>query len=331
MITEEKLKKMQKVLTKGTAGLLIVGIVGLYGIAGINVVDPGEVGVVVKYYGENKGMQDYTFDSGLYWREPFKYDVILYDVKSKQYELKDVRAGTKDGQPISVDVSFEIALSDSGVPNLHETVGKNYFDEVVYPAARATIRTATSNQLSDEVYTGDGRTKIQEELNEKLQTRLKSRGIRIQANLRDISFQNADFVATLERKAKADQEEEIQRRLAAAAREEAQKVKATAEGERYKREQAAQANAYELQKEGEGQRQKQEEIAKGILAVGLAEAEVTKEKRAALAGPGGQEMVAIAWAENLGPNVKVYGFPTGAPGTNSIIDVNSVIQGALKK
>jgi hypothetical protein len=48
-----------------------------------------------------------------------------------------------------------------------------------------------------------------------------------------------------------------------------------------------------------------------------------------LSGAGGSELVSIEWAKQLGPNVKVYAFPTGAPGTSSIMDLNGIMQGAL--
>jgi hypothetical protein len=47
----------------------------------------------------------------------------------------------------------------------------------------------------------------------------------------------------------------------------------------------------------------------------------------ALSGEGGARIVEIEWAQNLGPNVKVYGFPTGAQGTNSFMDVNGFFKG----
>jgi regulator of protease activity HflC (stomatin/prohibitin superfamily) len=320
-----------KGIIKSSAAAVILAIGGIYGLAGITGIEPGEVGVIVKNIGANRGMQEETLNTGMHWLDPFIYDVPIYNVKLRQYQLNDVPASTKDGQPIEVDVSFEIGLVDSGVPNLHETIGKDYFNQVVYPAARATIRTATANKLSDEVYTGEGRAAIQTEISNGLQIKLESAGIRITANLRNIDFLNTDFVATLEEKAKAAQKEVIQERLAAAAIQEALKVKAVAEGQKFRVIQEAEAEREKLRLQGEGVRLQKEEEAKGILAVGLAEAEVTKQKRAALAGAGGAEMVSIAWAENLGPNVKVYGVPTGAPGTNSIIDINGILQGAFKQ
>lgn len=53
------------------------------------------------------------------------------------------------------------------------------------------------------------------------------------------------------------------------------------------------------------------------------------QRREALSGAGGRELVSIEWAKNLGPNVKVYAIPTGAPGTTSLMDLNGIMQGAL--
>lgn len=313
---------------KASALAVIAAIGGLYGMAGINSIEPGEVGVVVKNLGTNRGMQEITLNTGMHWLDPFIFDVIKYDVKLRQYQLDDVPASTEDGQPIQVDVSFEIGLIDSGVPNLHEAIGRDYFKQVVYPAARATIRTATANKLSDEVYTGAGRAEIQTEISDSLQNKLRDNGILITCNLRNIDFLNKDFVATLEEKAKAAQKEEIQRREAAAAKQEALKVQATAEGEKFKVEQAAMAERIKLQLEGEGEYLKQAEIAKGILAVGQAEADVIKLKANALVGSGGQLYRDIEVLGGLGQAVEFYGVPTGAEGTSTYI-VDEALRGKV--
>jgi regulator of protease activity HflC (stomatin/prohibitin superfamily) len=295
---------------------------------GITQIDPGEVGLVVKQFGEDRGMQEFTLDTGTHWIEPFSNDVIVVDTRLNRYPQLDIPSNTKDGQPILVDVVFEIGLMDHNVPNLIENIGTEWYDKVVYPAARSAIRNNTSELMSDEVYTGEGRARIQEQLTNELGNRLETMGIRITANLSDIEFTNTDFVATLERKAKAAQEETIQARLAEAAKQEAIKVQNTAEGEKFKREQAAEANKYELQQEGEGERLKQEEIAKGILAVGQAEADVIKLKANALSGSGGVLYRDIQVLGGLGEAVEFYGVPTGAEGTNTYI-VDEALRGKV--
>ncbi len=311
-----------KLFTRGRVVVLLVAIIFLYGLAGMTYIDPGQVGVVVKNIGPDRGMQNFTLDTGLHWLEPFINDVIVYDTRLKQYQLVGkgaVPANTADGQPVVVDVSFEIGLTDGGVPYLHENVGVGYWDQVILPLARSTLRNATSQLLSDTIYTGDGRLMIQGTVAAEMKKRLTRLGIRIETNLRDITFQNKDFVNTLEQKAKAAQLEEIQRREALAAAQEAIKVQNIAEGQKFKVMQEAEAERERLRLLGEGQRLHEEQRALGILAVATAEAEGIRLKNEALSGPGGDRQVSIAWAENLGPNVKVYGVPTGAPGTNTFL------------
>ena len=322
------IRNAQARIAKYISGGIVFAIAAIWGLGGLTGIEPGEVGLVVKQFGDTRGIQEYELDTGTHWVEPFTNDVIVIDTRLNQYTLEAVPAGTQDGQPIQVDVSFEIGLVDSHVKQLIENIGTDWYDRVVYPAARAGVRTATANKLSDEVYTGAGRAAIQVELTENLQSKLEEYGIRITANLRDITFQNKDFVATLERKAKAAQEEVIQERLAAAATQEAIKVQEQAQGERFKREQAAQARQYELQKEGEGERLKQEEIAQGILAVGQAEADVIKLKANALLGSGGKLYRDIEVLGGLGKTVEFYGVPTGAPGTSTYI-IDEALKGKV--
>ena len=329
---------MTKILSLGSAIVLVL-FGTIFGLAGLTTIEPGEVGVVIKQYGEGQGMQDYTFDTGMHWVNPVQFDVVVYDTRLVQERLLDIPSNTKDGQPILVDVTFEIGLIDSGVPTLHENVGSNYFDQVIYPAARAAVRNNTSEKLSDEVYTGEGRVSIQDDLTTELVAKLEPMGIRITTNLSDIEFQNADFVATLERKAKAAQEQVIQTRLAEAAAAEAIKVQNTAEGERFRVEQEAEAAAYKVVQEGtaererlrllgEGQRLQEEERALGILAVATAEAEGRRLMNEALQGPGGELIRDIEVLGGLGANVEFYGVPTGAPGTNNYI-IDEALQGGI--
>lgn len=325
----EKLKEKARRFAAWAAGGVAAFIVFIYVIAGFTEVEPGEYAILIQQFGDEKGVREDGLDVGTHWVEPFYYDVETYDTKARQYPM-EVQAQTKDGQPVMVTVTFEISLQADLVRELHSLIGRDYYNRVVEPAARAAVRDALPTQLSDDVYTDEGRAFMQgviiSDLEEK---RMSERGILVSVNLQEIRFLNPQFVATLEEKARAAQQEEIQRRLAAAAEQEALKVEFQAEGERLARIQRAEAEREELRLNGEGQRLQQEEQAQGILAIATAEAEGVRLRREALAGRGGAELVSIAWAENLGPNVKVYGVPTGAPGTTSIIDVNSVIQGAL--
>ena len=331
-----------KLNLKPIALAVALSVGALYGVAGYTTLDAGEVGVLVQQFGSNRGMQEQTYTAGTYWIDPVLYDVFSYDARSKQEEFAEVSAETKDGQPILIDVSFERSLIHDLVPQIHETVGKDYFDEVLEPAMRKTIRTATSSVDSSEIYTMEGRQSVSTLMDVNLKALFFDRGFIIKTNVRDIDFLNKAFVQQLEQKAIAAEKVIVEERNALAAIQTAIKVENLAEGEKQKRIKAAEAKAAEvtlaakadkerMQLTGEGSKLQKEEEAKGLLAMKLAEAKGNKALAQALEGEGGERIVEIAWAENLGPNVKVYGFPTGAPGTTSVMDVNGFMDGITGK
>lgn len=314
------------------AGAALVGILTMYGLAGIVTIEPGEVGLKVKMLGTNRGMQDDTLDTGTHWIEPIMYDIAIYDTRFKQYDdgIVDLPSQTRDGQPILVDLSLEIGLVDKFVPVLHESIGKNWYTQIVYPAVRSAVRNTTTTQMSDQIYTGKGRGLVQSQMQSIFDIKLAPYGIHATVNLRDIEFTNSGFVQTLEAKAIAAQNVIIEGRNAEAAEKIALKIANLAEGDKQKRIKAAEAQKEEQRLDGEGRQLLKESDAVGILAIATAEAEGVKLRREALSGAGGKELVEIEWARNIGPNIKVYGFPTGAPGTTSLVDINGVVGNIMK-
>ena len=309
------------------AGTALFFILLIYGMAWITDIEPGEVGLTIKKIGSDKGILPETLDTGMHMIEPFMYDVAVYDTRLKQYQLDDIPASTKDGQPILVDMSVELGLVDKNVPTLHENIGRDYYNQVVYPALRSTLRNTTTQELSDEIYTGDGRISIQNTVQKAMRDRTEPLGMRITINLREITFQNQQFVEALEEKAKAQQKVEIERRNAEAAVNTAKKVENIAEGEKQKRIKAAEAQKEEIRLKGLGERLAKEQEAKGNLALYRAEAEGTRLQVNAFGS--GATYASVKWAENMGPNVKVYGIPTGSPGTTSLMDLNGILKGAF--
>jgi len=313
----------------------------LYGLAGVSSFAPGWVGVQTQTIGNTRGViMDLTYGAGTYWIEPFTNDIDKYDARLKKKVMDNVPSATKDGQPVQSDITFETGLIRNGVPGLHKDVGKNWYEEVVLPAARAMIRTATASVDSDAIYTGEGRQEVAEILNTLLKGKFEVKGIRILANVRDIRFTKAEFINLLEEKANAAQKVIIEERNALAAVQIAKKVANTAEGIKQKTIKEAEAEAAKvtlaseaekirLTNIGAGSRLQKEEEAKGLLAMKTAEAEGRQLLADALGGEGGGRIVEIEWAQNMGPNVKVYGIPTGAPGTNSIMDLNGMLKGAF--
>lgn len=313
------------------AAIVLLLVLGIYGLAGIVDIEAGEIGIKVKMVGSDRGMQKETIPTGLRWVDPILYDVFVYDTRSHQEDVAvQMEAQTKDGQPILVDISLEISLIADSVPDLHVNIGEDYFNRVIVPDFRSMARTKIATELSDVVYTGEGRTRIANAIQKEMNIKLNQNGIKIVVNFRKLDFVNQNFVATLEKKAIAGQKEEIERREAKAAEQIAIKVANIAEGAKQKVIKEAEAQRDKDRLQGEGFRLQQEERAKGILAVGQADAEVVRLQNEAMNGPGGDKIVALKWAETLGPNVKVYGIPTGSPGTASMMDLNGILGGAFK-
>lgn len=316
--------------TKAITFISLFCCVLLYAAAGINNIDPGEVGILVKMYGSDRGMQDETMDTGMHWVDPLAYDVIVYDTRLNEYPVEDLPSSTKDGQPIMVDLSLVIGLIPDKVPDLHELIGPDWYERLVLPTLNSSIKNKTSTQLSDQIYTGDGRQLVQNLVEEQMVSVLTPYGIKVTTNLRAADFTNSQFINTLEQKAEAQQKVTIAQRQAEQAEQDAIKMANLAEGEKQKRIKAAEAQREESKLQGEGQRLQQEEQAKGILAIAQAEAEGTRLKAMALSGAGSEALVSIEWAKNMGPNVQVLGYPLGAPGTTGIFNVDGILGDALK-
>jgi regulator of protease activity HflC (stomatin/prohibitin superfamily) len=301
---------------------LCIGIIG--GIAGLTTVEPGFVTLKVKMLGENRGIEKDTLNTGTHWVNPITYDTPEYDGRFRQYPMAKTSAETKDGQPIVLDLSFEIGLIDAMVPSIHESVGVNWYKQVVYPRARTAVRNATSAQLSDDIYTAEGRGLIRASVDTELAD-LLPRGYNITTNVRNLKFVDEDFISLLEDKAKAGQQEEIQSRLAMAAIQEAIKVENIAEGNKKKRIKAAEADKQEQILAGEGYRLRKEEEAKGSLAIYEAKAEGTRLQVKAYGS--GETYASVKWAESIGPKFQVFGVPTGAEGTTTIMDLAGKLSG----
>ena len=309
------------------AAVLLIGGGLIFGMAGITDIAPGQGGVQIKMIGSDRGTQSEVLSTGTRWVNPITYDIAEYDTKKKQFTIQNMTAATKDGQPINIDISVEIGLTMNKLPYLHEKVGYEYFDQIVYPALRSSVRNATSGQKSSLVYTGEGRKFIQDSVLAAMSGKFTDYGIVVDVNLREVTFTNADFVAALEQKAVATEQEVIKKREAAAAEQEAIRLANVAEGVKQQDIKRAEAKSRAAALEGIGLRKKLEQEAKGNLAIAKAAAEGTRLQ--VMAYGSGKTYASVQWAKSLGPKLTVYGIPTGAPGTTSLMDINGMLQGKL--
>ena len=298
-------------------------------------VDPMPLGVGYQFYnGWSTDMVTYHIAA-----RSFPKDSMSTDNSANEYNMS---LKTIDGQGVKVDMTIIYSLNAKDVPALHSVVGPDYEDQILLPQVRSEARIAIGSYTSEQMYDGKVREQIQAAIKQKLVAALaKYPAINIQDVLmRDFAWENPDYQHLIEQKKIAAQQVEVNKNLVAASLEMAQKQQADAEGNKLQAVQEAEGKGESLKAVAEGnaasikinadaERYKLEQEAAGNLARYKAEAE--GKKLAAEALGGGQYVVALKFAESLSPDLKVVAYPTGAPGTTSLMDLTGVFGQMFKK
>ena len=266
-------------------------------------------------------------------------DMVIYKVSARAFPEQSMGSEgkkeynmdlkTNDGQNISVDMTIIYALNAKDVPELHQSIGTNYGDQILLPQVRSESRIAIGGYSAEEIYQGKVRDTIQQAIKKRLADAVaKYPAIIIQdALMRDFKF-SPDFERAIEHKKLAAQQVEINRNQALAQDQEAARVEAEAKGQKLKAIQEAEGRAQSAKIEADASRYKLEQEAAGMLAKFKAEAEGKRLSAEALGG--GANVVALEFAKNIPDKLQIWGIPTGTNST-SIMDLNGVFGNMLKK
>ncbi|MBI3321219.1 MAG: hypothetical protein HYZ91_03000 [Candidatus Omnitrophica bacterium] len=263
-------------------------------------------------------------------------DMVTYKVAARAYPpqtLEEQGPGktytlelkTNDGQNVIVDLTVIYALKADEVPQLHQDIGTNYEDQVLLPQIRSEARLAIGSYSAEQIYQGQVRDEIQQTIREKLAKSIaKYPAVRIHdALIRHFGF-SPEFERAIEQKKLAAQQVEINKNRALAQEEESKRQEAESRGLKLKAIQEAEGRAQSAKIEADAERYKLEQEAAGMLAKYQAEAEGKKLLAEALGG--GQNVVALKFAETLPPKLQVYAYPVGQQST-SIMDVSGIFKG----
>ena len=259
-------------------------------------------------------------------------DMVIYKIAARAYpsdtsaseEAKkySLELKTNDGQNVQIDLTIIYALDPNNVPLLHQQIGVNYEDQILLPQIRSEARLAIGSYSAEEIYQGKVRDEMQQAIKKKL-TDVLSRypAIKIHdALIRHFSF-SPEFERAIEQKKLAAQQVEINKNKAFAQEEEAKRQEAEARGMKLKAIQEAEGRAQSAKIEADAARYRLEQEAAGNLAIYKADAEGKKLQADALGG--GQNVVALKFAENIPDKLRIYGFPVGQQST-SIMDVSGL-------
>ncbi len=313
-------------------GILVFGVVSF---GWVNV-HPTEVAVEVnKIAGK---INDKPLGVGYHFYNRWITDMVIYKVAARAYpsdtlaseEAKKytLELKTNDGQNVEVDLTIIYALDAQSVPLLHQQIGSNYEDQILLPQIRSEARLAIGSFSAEEIYQGKVRDTMQQAIRQKLIDALvKYPALHIHdALIRSFQF-SPDFQRAIEQKKLAGQQVEINKNRALAQEEEAKRQEAEARGGKLKAIQEAEGRAQSAKIEADAHRYKLEQEAAGDLARFKANAE--GQKLLADAVGGGQNVVALKFAENISDKLQIYGYPVGQQ-TTSIMDVSGVFGSMFK-
>ncbi len=266
-------------------------------------------------------------------------DMVIYKVASRAFpsDTSDSERGseytlelkTNDGQNINVDMTIIYSLRANEVPALHQSVGINYEDQILLPQIRSEARLVIGGYSAEDIYQGKVRDDIQKKIRERLrETVSEYPAIQIHdALLRHFAF-SPQFEQAIEQKKLAAQQVEINKNRALAQEEIAKQQEAEARGLKLQAVQKAQGEAEAVKINADARRYALEQEAAGDLARYKAEAE--GKRLAAEALGGGQNVVALKFAEMIPPHLQVWGIPTGENNT-SLMDVSGVFGKMFEK
>ena len=265
-------------------------------------------------------------------------DMVIYKVASRPFPSQTMKSErsddytmdlkTNDGQNIKVDLTLIYSLRANEVPLLHQQIGVGYEDQIILPQLRSEARLALGGYSAEEIYQGKVRDEIQMGIKEKLSKALaKYPAIQIQDALMRHFIFSIEFEKAIEQKKLAAQQVEINKNKALAQEEEAKRQEAEARGAKLKAIQEAEGRAQSAKIEADAERYKLEQEALGNLAIYKADAEGKRLQAEALGG--GQNVVALKFAENIPDKLQIWGIPTGQQ-SSSIMDLSGVFKGMFK-
>lgn len=300
-------------------------------------VHPTEVAVEVSKTGHK--VMEMPRGVGYHVFNRFSTDMVIYKVAARPFPTQTAKSErsseytmelkTNDGQNISVDLTIIYSLKANEVPQLHQQIGPNYEDEIILPQLRSEARLTIGEFSAEEIYQGKVRDAIQEKVKEKL---IKSLCIypamQIQsALLRHFEF-SKEYQLSIEQKKLAAQKVEINKNLAEAEKQAAFQKENLAMGEKLKAIQDAEGTAGAKKINADAERYRLEQEAIGKLAGYKADAE--GKKLAAEALGGGQNVVALKFAETLPLTFQTFVVPVGQ-NTTSLMDINGLTKGLFSK
>lgn len=184
-----------------STGMMVI-IALVVGLAGFKTVQPGEVAVVTRF-GQVTGR---VLSPGANFILPFAEGVIFYNTKKINYETAPeeksvsssadyrdipVDTNTEDGQPVDISYTVRFAVDPTKATWVAQNIGPEeaLVEKIVKTESRIWARNVPRSYSAEELYTGEGSTRVQEAIFAKLKPVFEENGLTLDTvGIREIAF-----------------------------------------------------------------------------------------------------------------------------------------------
>jgi len=193
--------KQGKLVTTGV--ILFVGLIFvlLLSNATFLTIEAGERGVLFKRFGGGL-IKEKIYEPGFHIVAPWN-TMFVYDVREKQLE-EEMQVLSSNGLNINVDVTVRVNPMYLKIGDLHEKFGFDFFNSLVRPEVRASVRKVVGRFTPEELYSTK-RDEVQQMIQTDLEENLQRNYVELRASLiRDIELPDR-VVKAIEEKLQAEQ------------------------------------------------------------------------------------------------------------------------------
>jgi regulator of protease activity HflC (stomatin/prohibitin superfamily) len=312
---------------------IILAIIAVIAMASIKweTVKGNELGIKETFSGgvENRVYQPKTY---MLWR--WFEDIIQYDVSSQVYDLKEYKVQSVEGQDLKIDLSLRWHIDPERLVNVHKTLRDNISKKVIESSVQRIVKDEATKLKAIDAYSGTNLVNLQKTIQDDLlrpESEIRSRGVVVENFVIKHIELDEKYIDVIKKKQIATQEQAAAVEEQKAAEAKALVAKATAqadmntkvvEAERDAKVQVLKAEADnekailmakgEQQKstlESEGKMQAALNEAKGIEALGRANAEAQKLKLMAFDVKGADAYVKVEVAKSVSAGMQnIKGF-----------------------
>ena len=148
------LEKMRSKIRQNRAKLVVFGLTLVFFIiflwpSVVVSIRPGELGVLYsRFFGGT--VLEKSYDEGIHFIMPWNI-MAIYDVRLQE-ETQTINVLSLDGLTIKVQVSLRFQLIRNRLPYLHQGIGPNYREKIVFPIMNSAVRQTIGSYRPDALY-----------------------------------------------------------------------------------------------------------------------------------------------------------------------------------